>query len=284
MTVLIPAYEPDERLIYLIKELKDKCDYNIVIVDDGSGDKFQGIFEIATNYGCTVLTHETNRGKGRALKTGFDYILDNTDKKSDVVTADADGQHLVDDIIRVANTICLSQEKIVLGVRKFVGKVPFKSIIGNAFTRAIFTLVSGEKITDTQTGLRGFPFVLLPWLIKLEGERFEYEMNMLLKAKTAGYKFTQIDIETVYIAGNISTHFRAIRDSIRIYLPFFKFCFTGITSAVVDYVLLFVFQWMTNNLLIAVVAARVASSAVNYTINRTLYLYLQKKRGKQCQN
>jgi putative flippase GtrA len=90
----------------------------------------------------------------------------------------------------------------------------------------------------------------------------------------------QIDIETVYIAGNNSTHFRMIRDSVLVYLPFFKFCFTGISSAVVDYVLLFVFQWLTNNLLISVVAARVASSAVNYTINR-YFVFISVKKARK---
>ncbi len=280
MTVLIPAFEPDERLIRLVTELKSKSDYNIVIVNDGSDETFDYIFETVKNIGCTVLIHKINRGKGMALKTGFAYILDNGDKNSGVVTADADGQHLVDDIIRVANFIPASQKNIVLGVRKFIGNVPLRSTIGNAITRAVFSLVSGEKISDTQTGLRGLPFSILPWLISLEGERFEYEMNMLLKAKAAGIKFTQVDIETVYIAGNMSSHFRTIRDSVRVYLPFFKFCFTGITSAVVDYVLLFVFQWLTGNLLIAVVVARVASSAVNYTINRYLVFVSAKKERK----
>lgn len=280
MTVLIPAFEPDERLIKLIQELKEKSDFNIVIVDDGSGFRFRSIFETAKKNGCTVLTHETNLGKGCALKTGLSYISSNHGDSLGVVTADADGQHLVDDIIRVAKAIPLSQQTIVLGVRKLVGNVPLKSTVGNAITRAIFGLVSGEKISDTQTGLRGFPFSMLPWLLSLEGKRFEYEMSMLLKAKGAGYQFMQIDIETVYIAGNNSTHFRMIRDSVLVYLPFFKFCFTGISSAVVDYVLLFVFQWLTNNLLISVVAARVASSAVNYTINR-YFVFISVKKARK---
>ena len=123
-----------------------------------------------------------NRGKGHALKTGFEYILNNTNESIGVVTADADGQHLVKDILSIAAEVYNQKDKIVLGERKFVGKVPLRSKVGNTATRGIFTLVSGQKILDTQTGLRGFPIKLLPWLLSVEGERFEYEMNMLLEA------------------------------------------------------------------------------------------------------
>jgi glycosyltransferase involved in cell wall biosynthesis len=280
MTVLIPAYEPDERLIKLIQELIDKCEYEIVVVDDGSGSDFNNIFANIQSMGCTVLTHVTNRGKGCALKTGFDYIHYKTGEMAGVVTADADGQHLVADIIRIADAIPLSQDKIILGVRKFVGKVPPRSIIGNTVTRTIFAHVSGEKIKDTQTGLRGFPVALLPWLICLEGQRFEYEMNMLLEAKPSGYQFTQIDIETVYLAGNKSSHFRIIQDSVRIYIPFLKFSISEISCVFIDYFLLFFIQSIIRNLLISVIASRLASSTVKFIANRSFAFESGKKRKK----
>lgn len=281
MTVLIPAYEPDERLLQLIAEIQSKTFFNIVIVNDGSGPPFQEIFDGAENMGCIVLSHTHNAGKGCALKTGFEYLQRESKETTGVVTADADGQHLVDDIIKVANAICKSSWKIVLGARSFTGKVPLRSAIGNAITRTVFSLVSGMRITDTQTGLRGFPVSLLPWLISLEGERFEYEMNMLLLAKSAGYGITEIGIRTVYLPGNQSSHFRAIQDSARVYFPFLKFCFSGITSAFVDYTLLFVFQGVTGNLFFSVVGARVASSAVNFTINRYFVFGSRKRKHKK---
>lgn len=280
MTVLIPAFEPDERLIKLVQQLIDKCGYYIVVVDDGSGPDFSNIFARIEDMGCTVLTHVTNLGKGCALKTGFDYIHNKTGETTGVVTADADGQHLVADIIRIANVIPLSQNKIVLGVRKFVGKVPLRSIVGNVITRAAFACVNGEKIKDTQTGLRGFPVALLPWLICLEGKRFEYEMNMLLEVKPSGYQFTQIDIVTVYIAGNKSSHFRIIRDSARVYVPFLKFCLSGISCAFIDYFLLFFLQWITDNLLISVVGARLVSSGFNFIFNRSFVFGYDEKNSK----
>lgn len=278
MTVLIPAYEPDGRLIKLVTEIRRETAYSVVIVNDGSGSDFQNVFLTAEEMGCTVLTHDRNFGKGHALKTGFSYIRDNKAETEGVVTADADGQHLVADIIRVAETVVRSPDnKLVLGVRRFAGKVPLRSRIGNAVTRMVFSAVSGQSLADTQTGLRGFPTVSLQWLIGLDGERFEYEMNMLLYAKTAGYRFEQVDIQTVYLPGNTSSHFRTIRDSVLVYLPFFKFCLSGISSATVDYTLLFVFQGLTHNLFVSVLGARIASSAVNFTLNRT-YVFQEGER------
>jgi len=166
--------------------------------------------------GCTVLTHEKNRGKGRALKTGFQHILTKTYEDTGVVTADADGQHLVEDIIRVAVEISDSPKKIVLGVREFTGNVPLRSRLGNMASRLMFELVCGDKILDTQTGLRGFPLSMLAWLLKIEGERFEYEINILLKASTCGYGFNQVVISTVYDKNNHISHYRALHDSAQI--------------------------------------------------------------------
>jgi putative flippase GtrA len=276
MIILIPAFEPDARLIDLVSRLRERCKYGIIVVDDGSGDLFQPVFDSVRGLECTVLAHSVNRGKGRALKTGFEYILKSTGEKTGVVTADSDGQHTVSDIIRVAEEIPSAPDKIVLGARRFTGRVPLRSRLGNTITRIVFTAASGNAILDTQTGLRGIPASLLPLMLNIEGERFEYEMEVLLEAGSSGYGFWQIYIETVYTPENKS-HFHTIRDSIRICLPFFKFCMSGIISAIVDYVLLFVFQWLIGSLwelpgslFFGVVLARAVSSGVNFTINRTI--------------
>ncbi|MFL0198021.1 GtrA family protein [Clostridium sp. WILCCON 0269] len=280
IVILIPAFEPDNHLIELIKELKLNCDYKILIVDDGSGENYTSIFKKCKVLGCIVLKHDKNMGKGCALKTGFAYIKDNTNEKIGVVTADADGQHLVKDILNVSLELSNSDHKIVLGVRKFTGKVPWKSTIGNAFTREIFKLTCGTKVLDTQTGLRGLPIESLPWLLSIEGRHYEYEMNMLLQAKKAGYGFKQVEIDTVYESSNKSSHFRAIKDSISIFIPFLKFCSSGVSAAFVDYFLLFYIQWLTKNLFISVVIARAASSAVNFTVNKFLVFNVKSRDNK----
>jgi putative flippase GtrA len=276
MVVLIPAYEPDERMLDLIVNIKKQCDFNIVIVDDGSGDCHSHIFKSAVEQGCIVLSHDKNMGKGCALKTGFSYIEDSFINEG-VICADCDGQHLPDDIIRISRKVDQYPGHIILGCRRFTGKVPFRSIFGNTTTRLVFSLVTGEHIYDTQTGLRGFSYDMLKWLCGIQGERFEYEMNMLLDAKDEGYPFYEVDINTIYLKNNKSSHFHSIRDSAKVYLPILKFSASSIISALIDVTLLMLIQYFTSNLLIAVIGARVLSSICNYTMNKAFVFSKGKK-------
>jgi putative flippase GtrA len=279
MTILIPAYEPDERLLDLIVQLKEYPLGPIVLVNDGSGPAYRGIFEMAAAFGCTVLTHEANLGKGRALKTGFRYIQEER-LTGNVICADSDGQHLPHDIKRIAETLLLqSKSGIVLGSRRFSGTIPLRSRFGNSVTRAVFSLTTGTKIYDTQTGLRGFPFQMLDWLCQIPGERFEYEMNMLLTAHKEGYSVTEEYIDTVYLEDNKSSHFRPLIDSFRIYLPILMFSTSSLISALLDFTLLFLFQSLTHNLFLAVAAARLCSSVFNYSVNRK-YVFTGGKKSR----
>lgn len=275
MTILIPAYEPNERLTNLIYELKAICKHDIVIVNDGSGDEFNYIFTLAANIGCVVLRHEINKGKGQALKTGFRYIMSSFEREG-VVTADCDGQHLPQDIVKVAEEIKNHNKCIILGTRRFIGKVPLRSRFGNSLTRAIFSFANEERVYDTQTGLRGFSKDMLEWLCSISGERFEYEMNMLLEARSSGYGFYEVDINTVYLQKNKSSHFQPFKDSVKVYLPIIKFSISSILSAVIDFSLLGIIQVFTSNLFISVIGARLCSATFNYTMNRT-YVFSKSK-------
>lgn len=278
MTVLIPSYEPDERLLALVRRLKEMCSFPIVIVDDGSGEAYSEIFRKAKEYGCTVLTHVTNLGKGRALKTGFLYIAESGDQDG-IVCADSDGQHLPEDIMRIAQSIHEHKRHIVMGSRRFTGKVPVRSRIGNTATRKIYSFTTGKELYDTQTGLRGFSSDMLEWLCSVPGERFEYEMNMLLEAPSEGYSFHEVPIDTVYLDENKSSHFRPIADSFRVYLPILKFSASSLASAALDFGLLFLIQIMTSNLLLAVLGSRICSSVCNYWMNRNLVFENGKRTG-----
>jgi len=270
MIVLIPAYQPDENLIELILQLTHKCTCRIIVVDDGSGKKYRRIFQSAENLGCTVITYYPNMGKGSALKAGFQYVLRNPEFSEDVVCADCDGQHSVNDILRVAGEMQSSDSSIILGSRKFKGKVPFKSLLGNRFTCLSFFLSTGIRISDTQTGLRGYPAKMLPWLITLKGNHYEYELNVLLEASKAGYSLREIPIETIYMGNNESSHFRPVVDSVRIYWPLIKFSMSSLTAAGLDFLALLILDNITGNLLFSVVTARVFSSLFNFAANRTL--------------
>ncbi len=276
MKIVIPAYEPDEKLISLIISIQNNCNYEIVIVNDGSSSSSDLVFDRAAELGCTVLVHAQNRGKGAALKTAFAYLLQ-TGEKEGVVCADCDGQHTCADILNIAEAVLSNHNHIVLGSREFTGTIPVKSLLGNKITCFIYSLVSGKTIPDTQTGLRGFSSPMLPWLLTLKGDRYEYEMNQLLEAKAAGYELLNLPIETIYEDNNRSSHFNPVKDSARIYLPIIKFMLSSASCGVIDFVLLLIMNRVTHNLLLSVVSARVVSSLCNYIFNKNLVFQAQSR-------
>lgn len=268
MIILIPAYEPDQQLPALIRSIRDAEPWaTVVVVDDGSGPGYKDVFDGVKALGCHVIGYSLNRGKGFALKTGFGFIADHLPDRN-VVCADSDGQHTIVDILRVAAAVQPGSPALVLGTRNFTGNVPARSKFGNSATRLLFRLATGERISDTQTGLRGYPAAMLPWLRSVRGERYEYELNLLLEAKRAGYVINTVDIATVYLDHNSGSHFRPVADSVRIYAPLLKFLASSFTAFVVDTVVFLLLALVTDSLLLAVVGARAVSSVVNFLVNR----------------
>jgi hypothetical protein len=265
--VLVPAYEPDDRLLALLDALRATApDAHLLVVDDGSGAAFTPVFDAARRRGCTVLTHPVNRGKGAALKTGFAFVVEHAPGE-EVVCADSDGQHRPDDVLRVAACVRDGAD-LVLGVRGFTGTVPLRSRFGNSLTRTLFRLATGRDVRDTQTGLRGYAAGLLPWLLSVPGERFEYEVGTLLQAVRRGLPIDQVDIATVYLQGNASSHFRPVLDSARVYAPLLTFLASSFAAFVLDTTALVVLHGLIGGLLLPLLVARVLSSSVNFAVNR----------------
>ena len=276
ITVLIPAYKPDEKMLVTLDELIKAGFSDILVVNDGSGEAFETIFEeVKKKSQCTLLVHPENKGKGAALKTAFRYFLDNREDKKCIVSADADGQHLTKDIIATAMAAA-EQEKVVLGVRDFTDpNVPARSKMGNQITCGVFRLFFGMKIQDTQTGLRAFPRKYLEEILKAKGDRYEYETNMLFIMNRKKIPLHEVKIETVYIEENKSSHFRVVRDSIRIYALILKYLLSSVGSAVLDELAFFLFKnmgFLANIIPIpltftAAILARVVSSLSNFFVN-----------------
>ncbi len=262
---LIPAYEPDENLEKVVKELKKKK-FEIIVVNDGSDDSYNKFFDACNT---KVISYNKNQGKGYALKTGLKYIKEHFDDYI-VVTMDSDGQHTVKDATKLCKYIEKHPKELVLGKRIRNEKTPLRSKLGNAITRFIFRLISGQDIYDTQTGLRAFTKDVLDYHLQTEGNRFEYEMNILLNAKNNNIKISEIEIETIYIDKNSKSHFNTIKDSYRVYKEIFKFSLSGIISFLIDYCLFSIFLLTINNVIISNVIARIISATVNYSINRNL--------------
>ena len=232
LAVLVPAWQPEQRLTVLVASLVAQGFGAVLIVNDGSDKKCSFLFEeLARLPRVHVLHHVANLGKGRALKTGINYFLNELQVMDGLVTADADGQHMQADIVRVARALLEADGKLVLGSRRFTADAPLRSRFGNGLTRHIFAFVTGAKLTDTQTGLRAFPRNLLPELLVLDGERYEYEMTVLAHVCCLGNKPLEVPIETVYIDGNRASHFNPVWDSMRIYFVLMRFYFDAILAA-----------------------------------------------------
>jgi putative flippase GtrA len=271
--ILIPAYEPTESFVTFTRELTHQLDNPVIVVDDGSGSQFSGIFEQIKPLVAQVISYPDNRGKGAALKVGFAAIMADFPDTVGVVTADSDGQHRINDIETIAGQLSDSQEQLILGTRNFTrGAVPFKSYWGNTLTSKATQLAIGTFIPDTQTGLRGIPARVLGAFLQIAGDRFEYEMNMLLEAKTNGLDFVFTPIETVYVGNNEQTHFHPVRDSFLVYRQFLKFLVSGLSSAAVDVALFasffyLLFQKNPGTAFVAGVLARLLSGVYNFLIN-----------------
>lgn len=267
MIVLIPAYEPDERMLELVDALGEGG-YRMLVVDDGSGAAYSGLFDDASARGVEVLHQPANTGKAEALRRGLAYIAGRWPGE-DVITADSDGQHRRHDIEAVAAATA-EGDALVLGGRAFTGDVPLRSRLGNALSRVLFRATSGQDLHDTQTGLRGIPSTRIPEVLSIAGERFAWEMNVLMHFSSRRIPIREVPIETVYLDGNTSSHFRPLRDSVAVLRPFLRYVLVSLSSFVLDVIALQLLYAISGSLLPSVIAARALSATVNFVLNRSL--------------
>jgi putative flippase GtrA len=270
--VLIPAYKPDERLIQLIGDLKKLGFSRQIVVDDGNGEGYAHLFERVAAEGAEVLHHPVNMGKGAGIKTGLKHIL--SGQPCPVITVDADGQHAPEDVLKLDREMAKDPEALVLGVRD-KSQMPARSKFGNTMTCWTLGAVSGLWIDDTQTGLRGLPACALQDFSTLKGDRYEYEMAMLLSARQRRMRVRQVVIKTIYIDNNRGSSFRVLKDSALIYGMMLRqmiaFLASSGVAALIDLTLFTILHLLyPGTLILAVVAARAVSATVNYLVNRNL--------------
>ncbi|MFK3937489.1 glycosyltransferase [Alkalihalobacillus sp. NPDC078783] len=278
VSIVIPAYEPDQKLVTTIKNILQYNFAEIIVVNDGSSPAKSAIFKtIEKLQRCTVLNHDVNKGKGRALKTAFSYFMTSKSKGIGVVTADADGQHSGRDIQKVAMHLEKHPTDLILGVRNFdEDNIPARSRFGNKVTKSVLKFTAGMKISDTQTGLRGIPATFLNDLLKVTGERYEYEMQMILACRSFKRNIQEVSIDTIYIDENESSHFNPIIDSIKIYYVFLRFAIISVFSFLIDIGLFALFGLIlrpllpTSFVIVATVGSRVLSSIFNFVLNRKM--------------
>lgn len=189
--VLIPSFNAEKSLGSLLEKIAQYVNKkDTVVIDDGSRDNTS---TIALEKGVTLLRHSVNRGKGEALKTGFQYAL-NSDYQA-VITIDADGQH---DPELLPHLLKVRDYDIVIGSRMRHRKnMPFMRVLSNKITSLLISIITGQKIEDSQSGYRIIKAQVLR-NITLITSHYETESELLIKAIRKGYSVGFCDINTVY--------------------------------------------------------------------------------------
>lgn len=269
LAVVIPAYRPDDALVSVVTELAALGFLSIIVVDDGSGPEYRTVFAALPQLEAVhVLRHPRNLGKGAALKTGIAHVLQRLPKALGIVTADADGQHRPHDIRAVAVQLRRRPESLILGSRLFEGNVPLRSRFGNSLTRLAVRFLVGEKLHDTQTGLRAIPARFAAALLDLSSTGYDFELDMLIAARAHSIDVVEQPIETIYVAGNESSHFNPFVDSMKIYFVLARFCMVSVMTALIDNLVFYMVYSAGAGLLISQVTGRGASMAFNYVMVR----------------
>jgi len=269
VAVVIPAYQPGEVLVGLIRSLVESPIESIIVIDDGSGPGYQHLFKQAGSlHRVTVLRHERNLGKGAALKTGINYVVSNFPQYAGVITADADGQHEPADIVAVARAFTAHPDSMILGSREFRRDVPWKSLLGNRITRQLVRVLVGRYLSDTQTGLRAIPAGLFQALVKIHSTGYEFELDMLIAAKHRRVPIIEQTIKTVYEPGNPTSHFNPLVDSLKITFVLLRFSSVSLVTAIIDNTVFILAFKATGQVITAQVAARTAATCFNYPAGR----------------
>jgi len=282
VAAIIPALNPTDKLVDIVSEILNNGIAKVIVINDGSSTEFNEVFDACGKVeNCHVLHHEINMGKGVALKTAFKYFLNNFNDLEGCITADADGQHSCEDICNIAKYISNENPALILGVRNFdLDHIPFRSYFGNKATSKIFQYIyGGDYIQDTQTGLRGIPKNELSWMTELSGDRYEYEINMLLSARKRLLDIVQVPIQTLYFDNNSESHYNPLKDSCKIFCKMINgmsnYIVSGILSGAIDIMIFYLLNSFIlsgfsakTSILIATVIARISSSLCNFSVNR----------------
>lgn len=288
--VIIPVLNPSNRLLSVVSGLQSEGFDKFIVVDDGSSEEYQSVFDILEKRGIFVVHHSTNLGKGSALRTGFCWIRHLYPNAAGFVTCDGDGQHLPSDVRRVCEVATKVGDSLVLGTRDFRSLgVPSRSRFGNSFSSLYFKMDTGFSCPDTQTGLRCIPMSLLAEAMRTPGSRYDYEMNFLTRVAKSNTGIVGVPITTVYEDNNKTSHFRAIADSALIYRQFIRFACSSLACSAVDLLLFALITVLLGTrtagvVALATIAARIGSGLLNFTLNRTWAFNANSTRHKLVQS
>lgn len=212
--VVIPVYNPPVMFSPFVEKLRDATDERIIIIDDGSHTSFASVFQkLGKLSNVTLISHEKNKGKGAALKTAMHHVMQHEPQALGIITADADGQHVPVDIVSCDLIARKASEALIVGTRVARKNMPLRSRTGNAVTRSFLQLLHRVHVGDTQSGLRYIPQVLMEQCIASVFDKYDFELDMLIRAAQVKLPIVEFPIETIYLNNNKASHYKVWKDS-----------------------------------------------------------------------
>lgn len=208
--IVIPAYNEAATVESVVKEVLASHKVPVIVVDDGSID---ATADMAERAGATVLRHDGNMGKGVALRTAIQYVVE---KGYDpALFMDADGQHSPSDLGRFMERWERTKADLIIGTRMGnpVG-MPMLRLLANTSSSIIISALAGRWISDSQSGFRLVSRRLLERILDQGGqEGFEFESEMIVDAVRDGFSYTEVPISCIY--GTERSHYDAVGDSMK---------------------------------------------------------------------
>ncbi len=285
VALVVPAYRPDARLVELLAGLRGRWGGPVLVVDDGSGERYSGVFRQCRALGAQVVSRAARGGKGEALKSGFEAAERLLPRPIGVVCADDDCRHLPADVVKVAELLSRRPEALVLGCRDFsVAGIAPTTHLANFCTRVAVRMFCGVAVSDTQSGLRGLPMDFALHMCEEEHGGFEFEAAMLAEAEREGIEFAEVSIAYTSDAGAPGSDFRPLADTARIFAVmlelFAKYALSSVFCYVLDLAIFGVLMTLLASgtvageatgswgVYAATVLARVVSAGTNFAVNR----------------
>lgn len=291
--VIIPAYRPNQSLIRFVRNLNDRNVRDIVIVDDGSGETFRNIFaQLYNEYGCTIIEHAVNLGRGRALKSGFNALLSRRDPNMiGCVITDCYGSYSTEDVTRIIDGLEKNSNKLIIGARILDESLMSKSSrVGNKVQRKSYHSLLGINVTDCQSVLRAIPVDYMQKLMNTSGEGYVFDTNMIIDTKKYNVGVMEIPVKTRYSQRRTHQEMRTFKDNFPIYLTFAKYIFTSVAASIVDIILFTILCKILVNIkainvasmyvAISTALARLVSATINYRLNYKLVFQTNSAQGK----
>jgi hypothetical protein len=219
VAVLVTAHEPGCVLLDIVEPLICAGTSPIIVVDDGSSAAREWLMErLALEPTVHLVRHSAHQGRGAALKTGMQYFLDHLRHYTGLVTVSGDGQYAAEDVLRIARALHRSPKLAIVAAREFpsAGAGRMKPPVTGRVLRLLFRMFTGIAVSDVQTSLRALPTGLLPRLLRIPGNRFEYELATLLHIARSGYPLAEHAVPARIDSPSADPEFRPVSDSVSI--------------------------------------------------------------------